>query len=193
LRYHHPTLQYKVVGVLTAVALVAAFAFAVEAVLAFGRPPQPLPLGTIQWLGEVGATVDRVDRVRRLTAGNVTVAARGEFYIVHARALAPFGLRPVWNDRDVEVRTFAGVGGTMHDLRFAIDERAQAVLDRRTGRPGPEHLVRGAQEHDDLVFDLPVDVEQPGLVFLAANDPMGLLDLLFGHFWQPHRFNLRYD
>ena len=27
-------------------------------VLTFARPPQPLPLGTVQWLGEAGVTVD---------------------------------------------------------------------------------------------------------------------------------------
>lgn len=159
----------------------------------FGRPPQPLPLGTIQWLGEVGITVDRVDRVGEIIAGDRKARARGEFYIVHARILAPFGLRPTWNDRDAVVETFAGSGGTMHGLRFAIDEHAQALLDARTGRPGPTHVVRGAVLHEDVVFDLPRNVEQPGIVFLRANDPMGLLNLAFGRVWQPHRFNLRYD
>jgi hypothetical protein len=91
------------------------------------------------------------------------------------------------------VRTFAGRGGTRYDRRFAIDPAAQALLDRQTRRPGPDHLIRGAQQHEDLVFDLPRDVEQPALVFVPANDPMGLLDIIVGRFWQPHRFNLRYD
>jgi len=164
-----------------------------DVVLAFGRPPQPLPLGTMQWLGEAGATVDRIDRASHIGSGAVARHAQGEFYIVHARIVAPFGLRPTWHDSDVEVRTFSGSGGTMRDLRFTVDERAQRILDRETHRPGPEHLVRGAQQREDLVFDLPRDVEQPALVFLPANDPSGLLDLLFGAFWQPHRFNLRYD
>jgi hypothetical protein len=103
-----------------ALAAVAALAVAADAVLAFGRPPQPLPLGEVQW----------------------------------------------------------------------FDER---VLDRLTGRPGPHHLVRGAMQHEDLVFDLPRDVEQPAIVFLPANDPMGMLELAAGVFWQPHRFNIRYD
>ena len=164
-----------------------------NAFLAFWRPPQPLPLGTVQWLGEVGATVDRVDRVAQIGSGATARRAAGQFYIVHARLIAPFGLRPTWHDSDVEVRTFSGSGGTMRDVTFKVDEKAQAVLDRQTGRPGPEHLVRGARQREDLVFDLPANVEQPGLVFLPANDPAALLDMLFGQFWQPHRFNLRYD
>jgi len=168
-------------------------AFAAEALLAFGRPPQPLPLGTIQWFYEVGVTVDSVSRVAQIGTGPTAVRARGEYYVVHARIIAPFGLRPTWHDGDVEVHTFAHTGATMPEQSFAIDERAQAALDKITHRPGPVHLVRGAQQHEDLVFDLPRNVEQPALLFLPANDPAALLDLLFLDFWQPHRFNLRYD
>ena len=162
-------------------------------VLTFGRPPQPLPWGTIQWLGEAGTTVDGVERVDRIGNGASAVRARGQFYVVHARIVAPYGMRPEWRDEYVLVKTFSGSGGTMRDLQFTVDEPAQAVLDRMNGRPGPVHLVRGASQREDLVFDLPRDVEQPGLVFLPANDPAGILDWLFGRFWQPHRFNLRYD
>lgn len=178
------------IAVIVAVWLIAA---AGNTALAFLRPPQPLPLGTVQWKYEVGATVDRVDRVTHIGSGGMTVRARGQFYIVHARLLAPFGLRPQWSDSDVEVRTFAGRGGNMRDLRFTVDERAQRILDAQTGRPGPVHVVLGAQRREDLVFDLPRDVEQPGLVFLPANDPTALIDMIFWQFWQPHRFNLRYD
>lgn len=175
------------------VAAVYALAFAAEAALVFGRPPQPLQLGTVQWFYEAGATVDGVDRVRQIGDGPDAVRAKGEFYIVHARILAPFGLRPTWHDDDVQVRTFAHAGATMPVTQFAVDERAQALLDRKTGRPGPVHLVRGAQQREDLVFDLPRNVEQPALVFLPANDPSAMLDAIFFRFWQPHRFNLRYD
>ena len=177
--------------VLTGTLVAGAAGIAVLGVLAltFGRPPQPLTLGTIQWLGEVGATVDSVERSDRIGAER----AKGVFYIVHARIIAPFGLRPTWHDSDVEVRTFSGSGGTMHGLRFAVAAKAQALLDKRTGRPGPIHLVRGATQHEDLVFDLPMEVEQPGLLFLPANDPMGLVEWIFGVPWQPHRFNLRFD
>lgn len=182
--------------ILTAGAIVVfvyILAAAGNAFLAFWRVPQPLPLGTVQWLGEAGATVDSIDRADRIGTGSSARRARGVFYIVHARIIAPFGLRPEWHDDDVEVRTFSGSGGTMRGLRFTVDEPAQAVLDRQTGRPGREHLVRGAQQREDLVFDLPRNVEQPALVFLPANDPAALFEMLFGRFWQPHRFNLRYD
>ena len=89
--------------------------------------------------------------------------------------------------------TFSGSGGSMRDLRFTVDAPAQAILDAKTKRPGRNHVVLGAAQHEDLVFDLPRNVEQPGIVFLPANDPWGLLNLAFGHIWQPHRFNLRYD
>jgi hypothetical protein len=180
-------------GVFLAGGFAVVLAVSAEALLAFGRPPQPLPFGTVQWLDEVGATVDSVDRVPRIGSGRNAIRAKGEFYIVHARILAPFGLRPTWDDNDVEVWTFSGSGGTMRDRRFTIDERAQATLDRVTHRPGPRHLVRGAEQREDLVFDLPADVEQPGLLFLPANAPIGLAYIVFGRFWGPHRFNLRYD
>jgi len=167
---------------------------AINVLYYFGVPPQPLALGTVQWFDEVGVTVDRIERVSHIGAGTNVRNARGEFYIVHARILAPFGFRPDWHDGDVEVRTFAGSGGTMHDLRFTVDKAAQAVLDRKTGRPGPDHIVLGAQQREDLIFDLPRNVEQPAILFLPANAPAGLLlSLAVPHFWQPHRFNLRYD
>lgn len=164
-----------------------------DVALWFGRPPQPLPLGTIQWFYETGATVDSVQRVAQIGLGPHALRAKGVFYIVHARILAPFGERPQWNDRDVVVKTFAGSGATMAPQQFSIDEAAQALLDRETGRPGPQHLVRGAEQREDLVFDLPRDVEQPGLIFIRANDPARLIDAAFLQFTQPHRFNLRYD
>ena len=164
------------------------------ALLAFGRPPQPLAFGTVQWLGEAGVTVDGVDRMASLRAGTSVVRARGVFYVVHARIVAPFGLRPHWSDRGVEVFTFGHTGRTGPEGEaFGVDEAAQKLEDRLTGRPGPEHEVLGASRREDLVFDLPRNVEQPGIVFKAANDPMGLLEVFVWHVWQPHRFNLRYD
>ena len=184
----------KTLVTLAAVLLAIGCAFAgAITVLALARPPQPLRLGTIQWLDEVGATVDSIDRAARITDGKHTAFARGEYYIVHARIIAPFGVRPHWSDTDVEVRTFSGTGGSMRDRRFTVDEAAQRVLDAKTGRPGPNHVVLGAEQHEDLVFDLPRNVEQPGLLFLPANDPVQLLEILFLQVWQPHRFNLRYD
>lgn len=166
---------------------------AMEAFLANERPPQPLAFGDWQWTGEVGMTVGGVTRTSRLSYQGQTIAARGEFYVVHALVCAPFGLRPHWDDADAIVRTFSGTGGTMRGLEWAVDEPAQHLLDRMTGRPGPQHEVRGALEHEDLVFDLPRDVEQPGFIFRVANQPARVLDWIFLSWWQPRRFNLRYD
>src|SRR6185437_2946263 len=105
--------------------------------LTFGRPPQPLPLGTIQWFGEVGTTVDGVERVGHIGR----LRPHGVYYIVHARIIAPFGLRPTWHDSDVEVRTFAHTGATLPEATYRVAEAAQAELDRHTGRPGAVHEI----------------------------------------------------
>lgn len=163
--------------------------------LAFATPPQPLPLGTIQWDYETGFTVDAVNRTDTIQDGRRTYRARGEFYIVHARVLCPFGERFHWNDRGVAVETFSGSGGS-HQLaqKFSVDEIIQRILDHRTHRAGPEHTVLGASQREDLVFDLPKNIEQPALVFFAANDPLDVVDnLRAGRVWRPHRFNIRYD
>jgi hypothetical protein len=180
--------------VLAVVASAGALGLLSETALAISRPPQPVPFGTIQWHGEAGVTVDGVTRTVTIGRGPRALRASGEFYIVRARILAPFGLRPHWSDRYVEVDTFAGSGATMPARRFSVDERAQAVLDREDGRPGSEHEVRGAEQRELLVFDLPKNVEQPGLVFLPANDLLNIpFYALHARFWQPHRFNLRFD
>ena len=58
-----------------------------------------------------------------------------KFYIVHASVVAPFGLRPTRDDREVEA----------------------------------------------------------AILFAHANDSSGLPAVAVGRFWQPHRFNIRYD
>jgi len=179
-----------------ACALLGACALGVLFLSAFARPPQPLPLGSVEWAYETGFTVDGVDRASKLRLGPAVVRARGEFYVVHARVLCPFGERFHWNDSDIDVQTFSGSGGSLRgaEQTFSVDEPVQALLDKRTHRPGREHVVLGASQRETLVFDLPFDVEQPALVFLAPNDPWNLIDdALAGHVWQPHRFNLRYD
>lgn len=180
-----------------AVACVCAFGLfiAMVFVFAFARPPQPLPLGTIQWDYETGFTVDGVDRADTIQDATRTYRARGQFYIVHARVLCPFGERFHWNDRDVAVETFSGSGGAQQSAqKFSVDEVIQRILDRRTHRLGPRHTILGASQREDLVFDLPKNIEQPALVFVVANNPFDLLDnLRDGRIWQPHRFNIRYD
>jgi hypothetical protein len=159
----------------------------------YWRPPQPLDLGELQRVYETEFTVLRVDRAKTVAFGSQVRKAHGTFYIVEAAVYCPFGVRYHWSDARVEVRTFAGSGGTMRGRHFGVDEAAQRLLDAGDGRPGPNHLVRGASQHERLVFDLPDNVEQPGLVFLDANDPWNALDLPSGRIWEPHRFNLRYD
>jgi hypothetical protein len=175
--------------------LAASLFFAIVLGVAYSRPPQPLPLGTVQWDYETGFTVASVDRVGAIRYDGRTYRAHGEFYLVRARVFCPYGERFHWSDRDVAVETFSGSGGAQPDqARFSVDEPVQAILDRQTHRPGPQHTILGATQREDLVFDLPKDVEQPALVFLAANDPLDVIDgLREGSIWQPHRFNIRYD
>ena len=56
------------------------FAIAAEVGFYFWKQPQPLPLRTIQWLGEVGVTVDSADRVEHLGTGASRLRPNGEFY-----------------------------------------------------------------------------------------------------------------
>lgn len=174
--------------VATIAGLGAAFV-AGAALLAFYRPPQPLALGAKQYQYETTYTVTAVERRKRLGR----LQARGEYYIVDVLIGAPFGYRPTWDDANAEVHTFAGTGRTQPPGRFTVDRTAQAYMDQLTGRPRSPHEIKGASMHERLVFDLPLDVEQPGLVFLDANDPVNFLNILFGQIWEPHRYNLRYD
>jgi hypothetical protein len=185
------------IAILVSLGLVALCTFAeADLFVASTRPAQPLPFGTVVWAYETGFTVDGVHRSGTLHLDGRVVRAHGEFYVVDARVLCPFGERFHWHDRDAIVATFAGSGAsTQSDVGpFAVDEPVQALLDRVTHRPGPRHVVLGASQREELVFDLPRDVEQPALVFAPANDPWNVVDgartLLR---WQPHRFNLRYD
>ncbi len=79
-------------GVAVLGSVIAAWLFAIvaEVGLYFGRPPQPLLLRTTQWLGGVGVTIDSVDRVEHLGTGASRLRPNGDFYIVHARVVAPF-------------------------------------------------------------------------------------------------------
>lgn len=181
------------VGALAAALLAATGAAVVYAADIFWRPPQSLSFGQRQRRYETLFSVLGVQRVKSVEFGAQRLRANGTFYVVEAIVYCPFGERYHWNDDRVEVQTFSGSGGTMRDGRYTVDEAAQRLLDRADGRPGPSHEVRGASQHERLVFDLPDDVEQPGLVFLDANDPRNALDPTFGRIWEPHRFNLRYD
>ena len=164
------------------VALAAAAGVAIlEVGGAFFRPPQPLSLGTVQWNYETGFSVESVRRTRQAFVGGVLRRAHGEFYVVNVAVLCPFGERYRFDGRTIRVELFGGSGGSWRRGWWA------------PLNPGPPHEVLGASEHHALVFDLPRDAEQPGLVFSDANDPWHILDLLLGSTWQPHRFNLRYD
>lgn len=184
------------IAVLAALLLTAA-AWGLRIAMLFWFRPEPLEFGTIQraYAFETGFTVDRVYRTRSIQVGRRVVRARGEFYVVDARVLCPFGDRYVWNDDRVHVETFSGLNGRMRNrhFRFAVASDAQHVVDAQDGRPGSAHLVLGRSRRERLVFDLPLDIEQPALVFDDANDPSNLPALLFGQPWQPARFNIRED
>lgn len=181
------------IGIVLAAALIVASAIGLELLNLTVRPPQPLAFGTLQWWDETGFTVDRVRRSRELTFGNRRIVAAGEFYVVDARVVCPFGERYHWDDARTHVEIFAGVGGSGRRGTFGVDEPVQRLMDATTGRRGPRHEVLGAEQRERLVFDLPRDIEQPAIVFADANDPVNALDLVFGTIWSPHRFNLRMD
>lgn len=165
--------------------LLTAAAWAARIFMLFWFSPEPLEFGTIQraYEFETGFTVDRVRRVREIRTNGGTMRAHGEFYIVDARVLCPFGDRYVWNDARVHVETFSGLNGHMRG-----EHRRYAVVE-----PAPPQLVLGKSLRRTLVFDLPVDVEQPAVVFDDANAPSNLPALFFGKPWQPARFNIRED
>lgn len=168
--------------ILAALAAIAgAGVVTLEVAGAFLRPPQPLPLGTVQWSYETGFTVESVRRSKQAIIGGVFRHARGEFYIVDVEVLCPFGERYHFDDRSIRVELFGGSGGSWRRGSWQAENLVR------------QHEVLGASERDELIFDLPLDAEQPGLVFADANDPSHVLDLLLGSTWQPHRFNLRYD
>lgn len=157
------------------------------------RPPQPIPWGARMSTYETNFTVANVERRTALKIGGTAVRANGEFYLIDVIVECPFGLRYPWSDDDVIVHTFAGPVGTPVQT-FAIDRPVQALLDAADGRNPVPHQIPGASEHERLVYDLPRDVRQPGLLWRPMLEPGALIDALLGlRVVDPRRFNLRYD
>src|SRR5690348_6766426 len=100
----------------------------------FGRPPQPVPLGTVIWDYETGFTVARVDR--RETRQGTTE------YDVTARVFCPFGERYSWTPKSAHV----------------IDNDGRAYY---AVMATPAHKILGASDTEHLVFNLPQNIEQP--------------------------------
>lgn len=135
----------------------------------YGRPPMPLPLGTVLWDYETGFTVTSVARHSAL-AGMTA-------YEVTARVFCPYGERYHWTPRSAHVfdndgRTYYANAGTA------------------------AHKILGATDTEHLTFLLPTAIEQPALVF---DDTIGILPIIDSlragppELYEPHRFNLRYD
>ena len=165
-----------------------AASLALYALSVAGRPPMPRPFGTILWDYECGFTVNSVSRHKQLGSGPTAVRANGEFYVVNATVVCPFGERYRWSPGSAFVGFNRGRAMAHPDLR------AQNVLDGIARRSSSAHVVLGAREAQRLVFDLPEDAAQPALFF---RDTLG-----WGAFFDnaeelrlytPHRFNLRYD
>lgn len=158
---------------------------------ATSRPPQPVPLGAKIWDYEHAFTVTAVRRTRVLRGSGTTLRAHGEFYVIEARVVCPFGERYVWDDSNAYV---AEMARSRYAHRYVIAVNAQRLLDREDGRPGPRHMVLGASQRERIVFDLPLDARQPALLFA---DTMGLGPIadsvLALSIYHPNRFNLRYD
>jgi len=135
------------------------------AVSVFGRPPMPVRLGTVLWGYETGFTVTKV--VRRPASDGMVA------YDVTARVYCPFGERYRWTPRSAHVFDNSG------RIYFAIAGTAA-------------HKILGASDTEHLVFLLPLDVEQPALVFDDALSPWSVIAAL-PELYEPHRFNLRYE
>ncbi len=135
----------------------------------FGRPPMPVPLGTVLWDDETGFTVSKVSHHE--------VSAGTSAYDVTVRIYCPFGERYAWTLRSAHVfdnagRTYYAVAGT------------------------GAHRILGATDTEHLRFLLPSNVEQPALVF---DDTLGFASFAGAmragppELYEPHRFNLRYE
>jgi hypothetical protein len=135
----------------------------------FGRPPMPVPLGTVLRGYETGFTVTKV--VRHAASAGMTA------YDVTVRVFCPYGERYLWTLRSAHVfdnygRTYYASSGT------------------------PAHRILGASDTEHMTFLLPADVEQPALIF---DDTLGFWPVIEAlragppELYEPHRFNLRYD
>ncbi len=134
----------------------------------FGRPPMPVPLGTILWDDETGFTVSKV--------ASHPVSAATTAYEVTVRVYCPFGERYPWTPRSAHV----------------FDNNGRAYY---ASASTAAHRILGATDTEHLTFLLPANVEQPALVF---NDTLGLSSIAGAlragppELYEPHRFNLRY-
>ena len=160
---------------LFSIAAIVLVAFAVLGLGAYamsilGRPPMPVPLGTVLWDYETGFTVTNVER--QSASPGMTA------YVVTARVFCPYGERYHWTLRSAHVFDNAG--------------RAYYAAAGTAA-----HKILGATDTEHLMFILPNGIEQPALVF---DDTLGFGPIVkealraapFG-LYEPHRFNLRYD
>lgn len=158
------TKLYGAAALLAAICVLVVGAYLISI---YGRPPMPVPLGTVLWDYETGFTVANVTR-HPLRPG-VTA------YDVTVRVFCPFGERYVWTPRSAH----------------AIDNSGRAYYATAAT---PAHRVLGASETERMSFELPEGVEQPALVFDETLGSGAILDeLRVGRLYEPHRFNLRYD
>jgi hypothetical protein len=169
---------------LVLLAAAGAAALLIYGLAVFGRPPMPVAFGTTLWGYECGFTVLDVGRTRQLGAQR----AHGTFYVVTTRVVCPFGERYHWDPARILVTT----NGCR--TKYPMAQAAARELGPEGSRAIRAHRVLGAAETEQLVYDLPDDVEQPSLLFA---DTMGLrafaYRLLHGQLFMPHRFNIRYD
>jgi len=110
----------------------------VYAMSILGRPPMPVPLGTVLWDYETGFTVTNVERHPALPGMTA--------YEVIARVFCPYGERYHWTLRSAHVfdnhgRAYYATAGTA------------------------AHKILGASDTEHLTFVLPNGIEQPALVF----------------------------
>src|SRR5581483_10217306 len=110
----------------------------------FGRPPRPVPFGTVVWAYETGFSVSNVAR-HRSSPGTTA-------YDVTVRVFCPYGERYAWTPRTAHVIDNDG------RPYFAVSAT-------------PTHRILGATHTEQMTCQCPHAIEQPALGF---DDPLGM-------------------
>lgn len=175
-----PALRFGVVAVAALVVGISA--------LELAQPLQPYGPGNTYCWDEFCFVVNSVKQVKSIGSGADAAVAQGTFYIVDADLESPWWGRFVWSNDAVYVIDDAGA-----DYHFS--HAGQRASDLLAGFSRSNcHLIRGASEHERIVFDLPDDVVQPRLLVRDTLGFEGFLGGIRGNIiYVKPAFNLRYE